>query len=46
MISGLDDERLRTADLTLGAGAGTACAIVIAVFTVLAVRKLARLDVP
>jgi ABC-2 type transport system permease protein len=46
-ISGLDDERLRTIDLSLGAGAGAAgAAIVIVVFSVLAVRKLARMDVP
>lgn len=47
LISGLDGERLRTIDLSLGTGAGAAgAAIVIVVFSALSVRKLARMDVP
>ena len=46
-IEGLDQERLRTLDLSLGGGVGLAgTAIVIVVFTALAVRKLTRMDVP
>ncbi len=46
-IEGLDEERLRSLDLTLGAGAGAAGAtIVIVVFAALTVRKLTRIDVP
>jgi ABC-2 type transport system permease protein len=48
LISGLDAERLRTIDLSLvGAGAGAVgAATVVVVFSALAVRKLARMDVP
>ena len=47
VIEGLDDERLRSLDLSLGAGAGAVgVAVVIAGFTALAVRKLASMDVP
>jgi ABC-2 type transport system permease protein len=47
IVDGLDDERLATLDHSLSAGAGLAgTAIVIVAFTALAVRKLARLDVP
>ena len=47
LISGLDDDRLRTIDLTLGAGAGAiGAAIVLVAFSALGVRKLARMDVP
>lgn len=47
VISGLDGDRLRTIDLSLGAGAGAVgAAIVIVVFSALAVSKLARMDVP
>ena len=47
MINGLDGERLRTLDVSLGAGVGAvATAIVIAGFSALAVRKLTRMDVP
>lgn len=46
-IEGLDKERLRTLDLSLGGGIGLAgTAIVIVVFAALAVRKLTRMDVP
>ena len=46
-ISGLDGDRLRTIDLALGAGAGAVgAAVVIVVFSALAVRKLATMDVP
>jgi ABC-2 type transport system permease protein len=46
-ISGLDDERLRTIDLSLGAGEGAVgAALVVVVFSAVAVRKLARMDVP
>jgi ABC-2 type transport system permease protein len=46
-ISGLDEERLRSVDLTLGAGAGAiGAAIAIVAFSALAVRRLARMDVP
>jgi ABC-2 type transport system permease protein len=47
LISGLDDARLRTIDLSLGAGAGAVgAAIVLVAFSALGVRKLARMDVP
>jgi ABC-2 type transport system permease protein len=47
LISGLDDARLATLDLTLGAGTAAACAAIVTVgFTLLAVRRLARMDVP
>ena len=47
LIHGLDGERLRTLDLSLGAGAGAVgAAIVIVGFSALAVRKLTRIDVP
>lgn len=47
LIAGLDDERLRSLDLSLGAGAGAVGAgIVIVGFFALAVRKLVRIDVP
>jgi ABC-2 type transport system permease protein len=47
LIGGLDSDRLQTIDLSLSAGAGTAgAAIVIVAFSLLAVRKLARMDVP
>ena len=46
-ISGMDGDRLRTIDLSLGAGSGAVgAAIVIVVFSALAVSKLARMDVP
>ena len=47
LIAALDDDRLRTIDLTLGATAGAVgTAIVVVVFSLLAVRKLTRMDVP
>jgi ABC-2 type transport system permease protein len=47
LIAGLDDERLRSVDLSLSAGAGAVgAATVVIVFTALAVRKLGRMDVP
>lgn len=47
LIGGLDEERLRSIDLSLGAGAGTVgAATVVIVFTALAIRKLGRMDVP
>jgi ABC-2 type transport system permease protein len=47
LIAGLDSERLRTIDLSLGAGTGAVgAAIVVVVFSVLAVRRLARMDIP
>jgi ABC-2 type transport system permease protein len=47
LISGLDDGRLATLDLTLGAGTAAACAVAVTLgFTLLAVRRLARMDVP
>jgi len=47
LIDGLDAERLRTVDVSLGAGAGAVgAALVIGGFTALAVRKLVRMDVP
>jgi ABC-2 type transport system permease protein len=47
LIEWLDPGRLRTIDVPLGAGAAAAgAAIVVAVFSALAVRKLARMDVP
>ena len=47
LIGGFDDERLDTLDLSLGASAGAiGAAIVIVTFTLLTVRKLARIDVP
>jgi ABC-2 type transport system permease protein len=46
-ISALDNDRLKTLDLSLDAGVGVAGAlIVIAAFSVLAVRTLGRMDVP
>jgi ABC-2 type transport system permease protein len=47
LIAGLDSERLRTIDLSLGAGTGAVgAAIVVVVFSALTVRKLARMDIP
>jgi ABC-2 type transport system permease protein len=47
VIAGLNDERLDTVDLSLSASSGViGAAIVIVAFTVLTVRKLARIDVP
>lgn len=47
LISGLDDERLDTLDLSLGTLAGAiGAAVVIVAFSGLTVRKLARIDVP
>ena len=47
LISGLDDERLRSLDVSLGARAGMiGAALVIVAFSALAVRKLTRIDVP
>src|SRR3954470_2880603 len=47
LIDGLDAERLRTVDVSLGAGAGAVgAALVIGGFTALAVRKLVRMAVP
>ena len=47
LIDGLDAGRLASVDVSLGAGAGAVgAAIVIAGFTLLAVRKLTRMDVP
>ncbi len=47
LIHGLDGQRLQTINLSLSAGAGAAgAAIVITVFSALAVRKLKRIDVP
>ena len=47
VIAGLDGERLETLDLSLGANAGAiGAAIAIVVFSLLTVRKLARIDVP
>jgi ABC-2 type transport system permease protein len=47
VIEGLDADRLRSLDLSLGAGAGAiGAAVVIVAFFALAVRKLARIDVP
>jgi ABC-2 type transport system permease protein len=47
LIGGLDGERLDTLDLSLGASAGAIGAgIVIVAFSMLTVRKLARIDVP
>jgi ABC-2 type transport system permease protein len=47
LIGGLDPDRLRTIDLSLSTGAGAiGAAIVIVAFSLLAVRKLARMDVP
>ena len=47
LIDGLDGERLRSIDVSLGAGAGAVgAAIVIVGFSALAVRKLVRMDVP
>ena len=46
-VAGLDNERLDTLNLSLGAGVGAiGGAIVIAAFSVLTVRKLSRIDVP
>jgi ABC-2 type transport system permease protein len=47
LIGALDPDRLRTVDLSLSGAAGAiGPAIVIAGFSLLAVRKLARMDVP
>ena len=47
LIEGLDADRLRTLDLSLGAGVGGAgVALVFLGFATLTVRKLRRLDVP
>jgi ABC-2 type transport system permease protein len=47
LIGGLDGERLDTLDLELGAGAGAiGAAVVIVVFSVVAVRRLRHVDVP
>jgi ABC-2 type transport system permease protein len=47
LIHALDGERLRSIDNPLSAGAATvAAAVVVAGFTLLAVRKLRRMDVP
>ena len=47
VISALDDERLRSLDHPLASGtAFVGAGLVIVVFTVLAVRKLVRIDVP
>jgi len=47
LIGGLDSKRLDTLDLSLGASAGAIGAgIVIVAFSMLTVRKLARIDVP
>jgi ABC-2 type transport system permease protein len=47
IIEGLNEDRLRTVDLSLGAGAAAICAAVVIVgFSALAVRRLGRMDVP
>jgi ABC-2 type transport system permease protein len=47
LVRGLDGERLATLDLELGAGAGAiGAAVVIVAFSLAAVRKLRRIDVP
>ena len=47
VIAGLDDRRLQSVDISLGLGAGAiGGAVVIVLFTALAIRKLNRLDVP
>ncbi len=47
LIDGLDSGRLASVDVSLGVGAGAVgAAIVIAGFSLLAVRKLVRMDVP
>jgi len=47
VIQGLDDERLRTIEHMLGAGAAVVgAAVVVIAFTLLGVRKLRRMDVP
>jgi hypothetical protein len=47
VIEGLDDRRLATLDVSLGAGTGTAGAAVALVgFTALAIRRLTKMDVP
>jgi ABC-2 type transport system permease protein len=47
VIHGLDDGRLRTIDLSLGASAGAiGVAIVVVGFTALTIRRLTRMDVP
>ena len=47
LIGALDPDRLRTIDLSLSGAAGAiGTAIVIAGFSLLAIRKLARMDVP
>jgi ABC-2 type transport system permease protein len=47
IVRGLDGSRLQTLELTLGTGAAIAgSAIVIGGFTLLAVRRLSRMDIP
>ena len=47
LIHALDGDRLRTIDNSLGAGAAiVATVLVVTAFTLLTVRKLARMDVP
>ena len=47
IVRGLDGDRLGRLDLTLGTGAALAgAAIVIVGFTLLAVRRLSRMDIP
>ena len=47
IVRGLDDDRLRSLDLLLGTGAAlVGGAIVVTGFTLLAVRRLSRMDVP
>jgi ABC-2 type transport system permease protein len=47
IVRWLDDERLRTIDLELGPGAAVVGATIVVVgFTLLAVRRLSRMDVP
>lgn len=47
LIGALDDDRLETLDLSLGStGAVVGTTIVIAAFSLLAVRKLERIDIP
>jgi ABC-2 type transport system permease protein len=47
LVHGLDEARLETVDISLGAGtAAVGTAIVLVVFSALGVRKLTRMDVP
>ena len=47
IMHGLDDDRLATLDLRLGVRAAlVGCAIVVVGFTLLAVRRLSRMDIP